>query len=119
MSGSAVALDNLSFRYKGEDRGSLAIAQLRIEAGEKVALIGASGAGKSTLLRLLDGRLRGFRGQPKADEEALIDAMVRLSQFAAHHADRLSEMDVNPVIVLPQGQGVLALDAMIACDPAP
>ena len=63
--------------------------------------------------------LRGFRGQPKADEEALIDAMVRLSQFAAHHADRLSEMDVNPVIVLPQGQGVLALDAMIACDPAP
>ncbi|MET4575524.1 acyl-CoA synthetase (NDP forming) [Ottowia thiooxydans] len=63
--------------------------------------------------------LRGFRGQPKADEPALIDAMVRLSQFAAHHAGRLSEMDVNPVIVLPQGQGVLALDAMIACDAAP
>lgn len=60
--------------------------------------------------------LRGFRGQPKADEEALIGAMVRLSQWAAHHADRLSEMDVNPVIVLPEGQGVLALDAMIACD---
>ncbi|WP_028604415.1 acetate--CoA ligase family protein [Ottowia thiooxydans] len=63
--------------------------------------------------------LRGSRGQPKADEEALIDAMVRLSQFAAYHADRLAEMDVNPVIVLPQGQGVLALDAMIACDAAP
>lgn len=59
--------------------------------------------------------LRGFRGQPPADEGALVDAMVRLSQFAAHHADRLAEMDVNPVIVLPQGQGVMALDAMIAC----
>ncbi len=63
--------------------------------------------------------LRGFRGQPAADEDALIDAMVRLSQFAAHHANRLVEMDVNPVIVLPRGQGVLALDALIACDPMP
>lgn len=60
--------------------------------------------------------LRGFRGQPRADEEALVDAMVRLSRFAAHHADRLAEMDVNPVIVLPEGKGVRALDAMIACD---
>lgn len=60
--------------------------------------------------------LRGFRGQPAADEEALIDAMVRLSQFAAHHGERLVEMDVNPVIVLPEGQGVLALDAMIAIE---
>lgn len=58
--------------------------------------------------------LRGFRGQTAADIEALVDAMVRLSQFAAHHGDRLAEMDVNPVIVLHQGQGVLALDAMIA-----
>jgi phosphonate transport system ATP-binding protein len=71
MPGSAVALDNLSFRYRGEDRGSLAIAELRIEAGEKVALIGASGAGKSTLLRLLDGRLRGFRGQARVLGRAL------------------------------------------------
>ncbi|WP_246475536.1 acetate--CoA ligase family protein [Diaphorobacter ruginosibacter] len=59
--------------------------------------------------------LRGFRGQPPADEEALVEAMVRLSQFAFRHADRLAEMDVNPVIVLPQGEGVLALDAMISC----
>lgn len=60
--------------------------------------------------------LRGFRGQPPADEDALVDAMVRLSRFAAHHADRLAEMDINPVIVLAQGQGVWALDAMMACD---
>ncbi len=59
--------------------------------------------------------LAGFRGQPEADRDALVATMVRLSQFAAHHADRLHEMDVNPLIVLPQGEGVLALDAVIAC----
>ena len=57
--------------------------------------------------------LRGFRGAPPADENALVQAMVRLSQFATHHRDRLAEMDVNPVIVLPEGQGILALDAVI------
>ncbi len=57
--------------------------------------------------------LRGFRGAPAADENALVQAMVRLSQFAAHHRDRLVEMDVNPVIVLPEGPGILALDAVI------
>ena len=58
----AVALENLSYRYPGEDRETLAIARLEILSGERVALIGASGAGKSTLLRLLDGRLRGWSG---------------------------------------------------------
>lgn len=57
--------------------------------------------------------LRGFRGQPAMDEAALVDAMVQLSRFAAAHAETLEEMDVNPLLVLPQGQGVCALDAVI------
>ena len=57
--------------------------------------------------------LRGFRGAAPADEEALVQAMVRLSQFAHHHRDELAEVDLNPVIVLPEGQGVLALDAVM------
>jgi phosphonate transport system ATP-binding protein len=63
MTADAVVIRDLSFRYHGDDRGALAIENLRITAGERVALIGASGAGKSTLLRLLDGRLRGWSGE--------------------------------------------------------
>lgn len=61
--------------------------------------------------------LRGFRGAPPADEEALVRAMVRLSRFADRHRRRLLEVDVNPVIVLPGRQGVLALDAVIVRAP--
>lgn len=57
--------------------------------------------------------LRGYRGQPRADEQALVQAMVRLSQFAARHAQCLDEMDVNPLIVRPEGLGVVAVDAVM------
>ncbi len=73
------------------------------------------GARELVSLTRASALLRGFRGQPEADLEALVAAMVRLSQFAARHADRLAEMDVNPLLVLPKGQGVMALDAVIAC----
>lgn len=62
--------------------------------------------------------LRGFRGAPPSDVPALVDAMVRLSQLAAHHRDHLAEADLNPVVVLPLGQGILALDAVLVCRPA-
>jgi acetate---CoA ligase (ADP-forming) len=57
--------------------------------------------------------LRGYRGSPPADTDALVAAMVRLSQFAHSNAGTLAEMDVNPIRVLPAGQGVIALDAVI------
>ncbi len=63
-------------------------------------------------------RLRGFRGEPVADEDALVDAMVRVSRYAAAHASRIREMDINPLLVLPRGEGVIALDAMIVRDGA-
>jgi phosphonate transport system ATP-binding protein len=63
MGASAVALQDLSYRYPSEDGATLAIPRLELRSGERIALIGASGAGKSTLLRLLDGRLRGWSGQ--------------------------------------------------------
>ena len=47
-----------------------------------------------------------YRGTPPADVDALVELMVRLSHFAADHADEIAEIDLNPVIVHAEGQGV-------------
>ena len=57
--------------------------------------------------------LTGYRGRPPGDVEALLDAFQAILAYAAAHADRLLELDVNPLLVLPLGQGVLAVDALI------
>jgi acetyltransferase len=57
--------------------------------------------------------LRGFRGRPAADVAALEDTLVRVSHFAMQMEGRLAELDVNPVMVLPEGQGVKAVDALV------
>jgi len=57
--------------------------------------------------------LKGARGEPVADVEALIDVMVRLSTFAAEQKNSVAEIDLNPVIVHPEGQGVSIADALI------
>ncbi|MCC7486385.1 MAG: acetate--CoA ligase family protein [Burkholderiales bacterium] len=56
--------------------------------------------------------LRGFRGEPPADIDALADALERASYLAVHAAGTLAELDVNPLVVLPAGQGVKAVDAL-------
>jgi acyl-CoA synthetase (NDP forming) len=57
--------------------------------------------------------LDGFRGRPKADVDALVDAIVAFSRMAAQLGDRLLEAEINPVFVLPQGQGVRAADGVV------
>ncbi len=57
--------------------------------------------------------LDGFRGQPAGDVDALVDAIMAIAAFAQEHADRLLELDVNPVLVMPKGRGVRAVDALI------
>ncbi len=56
--------------------------------------------------------LKGFRGAPAADVDALADVLVGVSQMAAQLEGTLSEMDINPLMVLPAGQGVKAVDAL-------
>jgi acetyltransferase len=56
--------------------------------------------------------LQGFRGRPAADLAALADALVRVSHLAMHMERHLAELDINPLMVLPSGRGVKAVDAL-------
>jgi acetyltransferase len=56
--------------------------------------------------------LRGFRGKPAADIDALAEVLVRVSQLAVELQGELAELDINPLMVLPQGEGVKAVDAL-------
>jgi acetate---CoA ligase (ADP-forming) len=56
--------------------------------------------------------LQGFRGKPPADAEALVETLQSLSRLVAGYP-ALSEIDINPLIVLPKGQGVRAVDVRI------
>ena len=56
--------------------------------------------------------LRGFRGAPEADVPALADTLVQVSHMAVHLEGQLSELDINPLMVLPKGQGVKVADAL-------
>jgi hypothetical protein len=57
--------------------------------------------------------LDGFRGRPKADVSALAETIVAFSRMAAQLGDRLVEAEINPIFVLPEGQGVRAADAVV------
>jgi len=63
--------------------------------------------------------LDGVRGAPPADRAALIELMASLSRFAADHADLIEEIDLNPVIIHAQGQGLTVVDALIVKRPPP
>ena len=57
--------------------------------------------------------LHGFRGRPVADVEALTQALVHVSHLAVQLDGRLAELDINPLLVLPAGRGVKAVDALV------
>ncbi|WP_170984774.1 acetate--CoA ligase family protein [Roseomonas sp. AR75] len=57
--------------------------------------------------------LRGVRGAQAADVPALADAIARFSWLLADLGEALEEVDVNPLAVLPAGQGVRVLDALL------
>jgi len=57
--------------------------------------------------------LEGFRGKPRGDVRGAIKAILAIAAFAERHADRLVELDVNPLFVLPEGRGAVAADALI------
>lgn len=67
---------------------------------ETLAMIGETHAGKL---------LAGLRGQPPADIDAVAEVIERVARLALDQP-RIQEIDVNPLVVYPAGQGVLAVD---------
>ena len=63
--------------------------------------------------------LTGARGQAEADQDALAGAIVAISRFAVEGERHIRELDVNPLIVLPSGEGAVAVDGLIVVDPLP
>ena len=57
--------------------------------------------------------LRGFRGAAKADVAALSKLISEVSVLAARLKDRVSEIELNPVLVHPEGQGVTIVDTLV------
>jgi acetyltransferase len=57
-------------------------------------------------------KLKGFRSTAPADREAVIEALLRLSQFAEAYP-QVDEFEVNPLRVMPSGEGALALDVRV------
>ena len=56
--------------------------------------------------------LKGFRGRPIADIEALVDAIVAFSNMLGAIGGELQEAEINPLFVLPRGCGVIAADGV-------
>ncbi|NKC14431.1 MAG: CoA-binding protein [Gammaproteobacteria bacterium] len=57
--------------------------------------------------------LEGFRGKPAGDIDAFIDTVEKVAAYALDHYDTLLELDINPLLVRPEGEGVVAVDALI------
>jgi succinyl-CoA synthetase beta subunit len=57
--------------------------------------------------------LSGFRGAPVGDIDAVARAVSAVSRFIVDFADDLAEVEINPLAVLPDGKGCVALDCVV------
>jgi acetyl-CoA synthetase len=56
----------------------------------------------------------GFRGRPRADLSAAADAILAVADFVQDTKTSIDELDINPLMLLAEGQGVVAADALIS-----
>jgi len=82
-------------------------ASLLLPTDRDTVLTAVNGLTSATLLQ-------GFRGKPAGDMDALVDAIMAIAAYAEANWATLLELDVNPLMVLPAGAGVIAADALIA-----
>jgi acyl-CoA synthetase (NDP forming) len=86
------------------------LAELIGDAGFRIAPLTDADARELVLAGKAGRLVRGFRGAPPADEEALVDLVLRLARLADDFPE-VAELDLNPVIARPEG--CLAVDARI------
>ena len=72
---NAVSVEDLGFSYPGADVEVLKKVNLEVEAGERIAIIGANGIGKTTLIRCLAGDLKPTKGRVSWVENAMLGYM--------------------------------------------
>jgi acyl-CoA synthetase (NDP forming) len=58
--------------------------------------------------------LKGFRGTPPADLNAAADVILAIGEMVENDPSSIVELDINPLMLLPEGQGVVAADALIS-----
>jgi acyl-CoA synthetase (NDP forming) len=101
---------------------AVGLGGIHVEALKDVALLPAPFGAREARAAIATLRgaplLAGVRGAGPADVNALAELLVRLGVFAADHADRIAEVDLNPVIVHPAGRGLTLADALIVTRPA-
>jgi acetyltransferase len=61
--------------------------------------------------------LHGYRGGAPGDVPALARAMIGLATLARELGDVIAEVDINPIIVMPEGRGAIALDGLVVLQP--
>jgi acyl-CoA synthetase (NDP forming) len=86
-----------------ETRRDVAFALAPLSRVEAESLIDSTYAGR---------RLRGIRGVPPADRDAVVDAVLRIAQLAIDQPE-IAELEVNPLRVFDKGKGALALDVRL------
>jgi acetyltransferase len=86
-----------------EGRGDVAFALAPLTRSDATYLLDATWAGR---------KLRGFRHLPPADRDAVTDVLLRIAHLAAD-LPQLAEVEINPLRVLPEGEGAIAVDARI------
>ncbi|GAB4532572.1 MAG: acetate--CoA ligase [Anaerolineae bacterium] len=83
--------------------------ELMRDVAMAVAPLSRSQAGRMLDSTRAGVRLRGWRGSPPADRDAVLDALLRLSQLACDFPE-IAELEINPLYVLPEGRGAFAVD---------
>ena len=87
--------------------------ELYKDVAVRIAPIGEAEALEALAATRISRVLDGWRGAPPADRKAAAKGIAALSRFIADFADEILEVEINPFAVFAEGQGCLALDAVI------